>query len=55
MKSKLAGVLLHGRVVRGDDDFFGSEADGLRGLPGRGGEEDHVGAESLRQFDAHVA
>ncbi len=50
-----AGVLRHLVGVAGDDDFVGTEAQGVVLLAGRGGEEDDVGSEGVRELDAHVA
>ena len=50
-----AGVLGHLVGVFGDDDFVGSEAEGIVFFVGRGGEEDGVGSEGVGEFDAHMA
>jgi hypothetical protein len=50
-----ARVLLHLVRVTGEDDLSGAEAEGILLLGLRGGEDDDVGAERLRQPDTHVA
>ena len=50
-----AGVLRHLVGVLGDDDLVGAEAQRVVLLAGRGGEDDDVRAERVRELDAHVA
>ena len=50
-----AGVLLHLVGVAGDDDFVGAEAQCVFLLAGRGGEDDDVSSERMRELHAHVA
>ncbi len=52
---KAASVLLHLVCVVGDDDFVGTEAEGVSLLAGRGGEDDDVGSERMSKLHAQVA
>ena len=50
-----AGVLLHFVGVARDDDLVGAEAERVVLLVGRGGEDDDVRSERMRELHAHVA
>ena len=55
MKSKRAGMLLHLRLVRGDDHFVGAELDRVVLLFERRGELHGVRAEGVGELEAHMA
>src|SRR5258708_32810398 len=50
-----AGVLCHLLGIAGDDDLIGSEAESVFLFVGRGGKENDVGSERVRELYAHVA
>src|SRR6202022_2973672 len=54
-KIERSGVGAHGHFVGGENDFMGSEAEGVVGFLERSGELDDVGTEGAGKFEAHVA
>ena len=50
-----SGVLRHLVGVAGNDHLIGAEAEGVVLFGRRGGEDDDMGSEGVRELDAHVA